>query len=240
MSHDQELENWLSKATAGLCDEAKVRIATEIESHVREAVADLRERGTGEADAMRGAVATLGNVKKARRAFRRIHLTEWEAITVRRANRNEPLDPQPPYGPQTTRRLLVPLVLICIIGAIIDAELRLSIVTLGAIAVVFGVLPVVVRRMLHRPRPKRSPARIVLDRAISFLTIIILLAISASLSHLDIGQMVSDGVIKLLIASLCLSYAYRYLRLWRKLKCDPSLVAAHIPGDDETQSPSSV
>jgi hypothetical protein len=220
VSRDQELDNWLSKATAGLCDEAKSRIATEIESHVRGAITDLREQGIDEVDAMRGAVATLGNVEKARRAFRRIHLTEWEANTVRRLN--EPPDPllPLPYAFVPLYLILVPLFLIGIIVAIRDANLWLLIGTLSA-PVAIGMLIVVAQRVSQRPRPKRSPTRIILDRAIGNLGcgIIFVLLMSMYWSRpFDIDRIVFDAVFTLPFASWWWIFdAYRYLRLWRKL-----------------------
>jgi hypothetical protein len=218
VSRDQELDNWLSKATAGLCDEAKTRIATEIESHVREAIADLREQGMDEADAMRGAVAGLGDVNKARRAFRRIHLTEWEASAVRRVN--EPPDLPSPHDCAALCLLLIPFFLIGIFVAIMDGGLWSLIEVLGVVAAILalGVLPIVVRRISQRPRPKRSPARTVLHRAISYLGTSIFVAIAmSSWRPVDIGRIVSDGVISLFFVSFFLFVAYRHLRLWRKL-----------------------
>jgi hypothetical protein len=107
-----------------------------------------------------------------------------------------------------------------IIIAIIDANLWLFVGTLGFIAAMapLGMLPVVAQKMSQRPRPKRFPARIILDRAIGRLGISAIVAASMSWwSLIDIGRIVSEGVVNLAIASFFLFDAYRYLRLWRKL-----------------------
>lgn len=78
------LEDWLDTATRGLCDEAYLRIAEEIEAHVSEHVEHLQQQGLSEDEAMNTAVEELGNPRKARREFKRIHLTEREGRTLER------------------------------------------------------------------------------------------------------------------------------------------------------------
>ncbi len=78
-SKTHSLDSWLDTATRGLCDEAKARIATEIGSHVSEAEAANRDRGFSRHSAHVRAVADLGDPKEARRIFKRIHLTQFEA-----------------------------------------------------------------------------------------------------------------------------------------------------------------
>lgn len=221
----QELDNWLSQATAGLCDEAKTRIAPELESHVREAIANLHEQGIDEADAVRAAVTTLGDVKKARRAFRRIHLTEWEAKTVQSVNPyGTPVLPLPSSFVSLCR-LLIALFLVGIIGAVIGADLWLLMRgAVGAIVVASWISPLVAQRLLKRPRAKRSPARIVLDRAIiSFVVSIIFARPESWWRYVDIWQIVFEGYIRLNFATAFLFVGYRHLRLWRKMMlCDKS------------------
>ena len=78
------LEDWLDTATRGLCDEAYSRIAEEIEAHVSEHVEHLQQQGLSEDEAVNKAVEELGNPRKARREFKRIHLTEREGRTLDR------------------------------------------------------------------------------------------------------------------------------------------------------------
>ncbi len=72
------LTTWLDTATAGLCAEAKTRIRGEIEEHFEAACEDALEHGLSEQDAVQQAIASLGDARKARRSFRRIHLTQFE------------------------------------------------------------------------------------------------------------------------------------------------------------------
>lgn len=73
------LYSWLSAATRGLCEDAKARITAEIKAHVQEGLARFQQEDVPEDVAYFKAVAELGNPRKSRREFKRIHLTEREA-----------------------------------------------------------------------------------------------------------------------------------------------------------------
>lgn len=80
------LDTWLAIATRGLCDNARERVSAEIRQHVAVAIDDCRARGVQDADALqqaeRDAVASLGNPSKARREFKKTHLTKREAALL--------------------------------------------------------------------------------------------------------------------------------------------------------------
>ncbi len=81
------LDDWLDTATRGLCDEAYARIADEIEAHVAEHVEHLQLEGLSEEDAEEKAIEALGDPRKARREFKRSHLTSGEMSYFQRITR---------------------------------------------------------------------------------------------------------------------------------------------------------
>jgi len=72
------LSMWIETATRGLCDDAKARISTEIEAHYTDAFKDATGRGLTETAAHLEVIIGLGDPFRARRAFRRTHLTAAE------------------------------------------------------------------------------------------------------------------------------------------------------------------
>ena len=73
------VSEWVDAATRGLADEAKDRIRREVEGHYIDALRHNLESGLSDVAAHRAAVAGLGNVRHARRAFRRVHFTKRQA-----------------------------------------------------------------------------------------------------------------------------------------------------------------
>ena len=73
---------WLKVATKGLSDESRARVRQEITDHFHEAMAEGMRAGLTEDRAGEQAVASLGSPKAARRAFRRIYLTRYQAKIV--------------------------------------------------------------------------------------------------------------------------------------------------------------
>ena len=63
------LDDWLERATNGLCAEAADRVREEIESHYAESVASLIENGARPGAAELEAIKQLGSPYKARRGF---------------------------------------------------------------------------------------------------------------------------------------------------------------------------
>jgi hypothetical protein len=74
--------NWLKIATEDLCNHSKSRIALEIESHYNEAVSEYLAEGRPKRGAELLALEQLGNPKKARKSFRKKHLTDIEAQQI--------------------------------------------------------------------------------------------------------------------------------------------------------------
>jgi len=70
------LPEWVDAATRGLADEARERIRQEVEGHYVDALRHNLESGLSAVAAHRAAVAGLGNVRHARRAFRRVYFTK--------------------------------------------------------------------------------------------------------------------------------------------------------------------
>jgi hypothetical protein len=77
------LSMWIETATRGLCDDAKARISTEIEAHYTDAFKDATARGLRETAAHLEVIIGLGDPFRARRAFRRTHLTAAEDRLLR-------------------------------------------------------------------------------------------------------------------------------------------------------------
>lgn len=77
-----ELDNWLALATRGLCDEARARVHEEYAAHVRDACDALTETGAAAGAALREAVRSLGDPRRARRSLRRVYLTADEDIQL--------------------------------------------------------------------------------------------------------------------------------------------------------------
>lgn len=79
----QTFSEWLEVATHKLCAPAKERIGAEIEAHYAEAVEAHLQSGMQESAARAAAVAGLGDARVAAKGFRRQHLTEWQAESVK-------------------------------------------------------------------------------------------------------------------------------------------------------------
>jgi hypothetical protein len=84
----KNLDEWLKIATgevwAGeLAGPAKERIKLEIKSHFEDAVAAHLAEGLTEAEAQARALADLGDAHAARKRFRKTHLMEWEANSLK-------------------------------------------------------------------------------------------------------------------------------------------------------------
>lgn len=80
------LEQWLSEATRGLSPESAERVREEIQQHY-DSACDAR------GDAGCDAIAALGSPREANRAYRKVLLTEWEAIaapTIAQRKRSSP------------------------------------------------------------------------------------------------------------------------------------------------------
>lgn len=77
------MADWLAVATEGLCDEAQRRIRAEIMDHYAEVMEGLRAGGVAEDDSRHEALASLGDPRVARRAFRRTYLTTREAEVLK-------------------------------------------------------------------------------------------------------------------------------------------------------------
>lgn len=74
--NDVPIGLWLEIATRPLCDEARKRVCTEIESHYIEAVRTSIESGRILDDAHHEVMAALGDPKVARKALKRVYLTK--------------------------------------------------------------------------------------------------------------------------------------------------------------------
>jgi hypothetical protein len=72
------LSEWLEIATGGLAASGKERITHEIEAHYAAAIESHLAHGESEPVAQTSALEELGDAKKARRSFRKRHLTERE------------------------------------------------------------------------------------------------------------------------------------------------------------------
>lgn len=81
------LPEWLEIATRKLSQPAKDRIRLEIEAHYAEAVEAHRENGLSESAAQTSALAELGDAKDAGKRFRKQHITEREAQTLKTADK---------------------------------------------------------------------------------------------------------------------------------------------------------
>ncbi len=98
------LQTWLDIATRGLCDEAKARIRDDIQSHVVEAMRSRLKDGVAPEVTMQQAVKDLGDPRKARLEFRRIHLTTRQARYI-----NILTDPKMVAAAKKGRRWMLPL-----------------------------------------------------------------------------------------------------------------------------------
>lgn len=83
----QTLPEWLEIATRKLTDVSKDRIRLEIEAHYAEAVEAHRENGLSESTAQTSALAELGDAKAAGKRFRKRHVTERDAQTLKTADK---------------------------------------------------------------------------------------------------------------------------------------------------------
>lgn len=83
MDSQKDIDEWLKVATAGLCDEAKARVRSEIESHYQDALDSLVQDGLTEKAVVRQAIEALGDPKAARKIFRSIHLTVFQYRIVK-------------------------------------------------------------------------------------------------------------------------------------------------------------
>lgn len=76
---------WLEFATKGICQEGKERIRDEISAHYEDALHDALQQGLTKTEAHLAAMESLGDPRKAGRAFRRSYLSEREAKWVEEA-----------------------------------------------------------------------------------------------------------------------------------------------------------
>ncbi|MFA6240624.1 MAG: permease prefix domain 1-containing protein [Candidatus Hydrogenedentales bacterium] len=92
LCEDYDLTEWLSKATEGLCVEARERIETEVRRHIAETAAELEAEGMSAVEAFDAALRQLGSAKVARRGFVRTNLTqaEYELLMKHTASRPDP------------------------------------------------------------------------------------------------------------------------------------------------------
>lgn len=114
---DFSLTAWIQSATRGLCDDAKARIATEIEAHYTDAFDDAKAQGLLEPIAHIEALTSLGDSHSARRAFRKTYLTEAEDQMLLSILRDPKIHKNRPM------RFLG---LICIVPQIVMAFMRIS------------------------------------------------------------------------------------------------------------------
>jgi len=84
------VEAWLETATAGLAESARQRVREEVLDHVLEAVDAATAAGVEAEPALEGAVAGLGDPRRAGRALRRANLRPWEAKLVGDLGRSQP------------------------------------------------------------------------------------------------------------------------------------------------------
>ena len=72
------LQNWLNSATLGIGRIGKHRIESEISAHYEQAYREALDAGYTENEAETNAVNALGNPEKARKGFRKTHLSKRE------------------------------------------------------------------------------------------------------------------------------------------------------------------
>lgn len=77
--HADTIEQWVRKATRGLCQEARERIADEIREHYTQALQAALTAGAGHQEAARRALETLGSPRKARAGFLKTNLSVRQA-----------------------------------------------------------------------------------------------------------------------------------------------------------------
>ena len=80
-----ELDDWIGRATKGLCAEAAERVREEIESHYAESVASLMEHGAQPGAAELEAIKRLGSPYKARRGYLAAYPTVGEMQQFKRS-----------------------------------------------------------------------------------------------------------------------------------------------------------
>ncbi|MBN1312380.1 MAG: hypothetical protein JXB30_13260 [Anaerolineae bacterium] len=74
------LDDWLTRATQGFPDEAQQRIREEIEDHYWSGISYYQAMGKSEEEACRSAIADLGDVRDARRAFYDTYASKWSYL----------------------------------------------------------------------------------------------------------------------------------------------------------------
>lgn len=74
--HDPK--TWVQIATAGLCDEARRAIECEIMAHYEQALAEMSLHDVAPRVAVESSLQSLGDPVRARKGFRRVHLTALE------------------------------------------------------------------------------------------------------------------------------------------------------------------
>lgn len=72
------LEDWLCRATEGICESGKATIRQEITAHYEQILEDLREEGGSVAPVAANAIDRLGNPRAARRRYEKVLMTERE------------------------------------------------------------------------------------------------------------------------------------------------------------------
>lgn len=81
--------SWLAEATNGLGALAKRRIANEISGHFTDAYTEALSNSATPDEAKQTAISALGDPQKARRAFRKVYLTERDENALRRLDRQK-------------------------------------------------------------------------------------------------------------------------------------------------------
>ena len=70
-----ELKTWIDTATENLAPEGKARVVEDVVRHYEAVLDGQLDLGSSPKEAHRVAMGSLGNVKRAKRDFQRIHLT---------------------------------------------------------------------------------------------------------------------------------------------------------------------
>jgi hypothetical protein len=87
---DRWCDEWLAVATDGLCEQAVERVDDEIRAHCRVTIQNELEQGLSFEAALTNAFDSLGDPYKARREFRKVHLTLFDRLRVQRIGRFSP------------------------------------------------------------------------------------------------------------------------------------------------------
>jgi hypothetical protein len=216
----ETLADWLAIATEQLCDDAKARVAFEIEGHYKDAVDFHRTDGKPLNEAQGVALDELGDPKTASRRLRKKHLTQKQLETLRDYKKAAQKPPS---------KLLIFSFSILSFVTLLRHHEHEKLMFIGTLWVAFVLIPWI-RYVFHRLYPTKSSVESLVMVSQFFgppfaaITFLLLLRFSESQNFYIVPALRWFDLLVwwlyMLVLLIACARAFYWFRIWQRLQND--------------------